>query len=55
MMHLYIITFLRTYENSKVVERDFYCYAETKQKAINRFCSTTDIKKSFIKTIREVE
>lgn len=54
-MHLYIITFLRTYENNEVAERDFYCYAKTKQKAINRFCSTTDINESFIKTIREVE
>lgn len=55
-MYFYCITFMRVYndDNNDNTEHKFFCYAETKQEAVKRFCVVTGYKKSCIISANEM-
>lgn len=52
-MPFYCIIFMRQFEDDNT-EHSFFVYAETKQKAIQRFCITTGYKKASIISVYEM-
>lgn len=52
-MPFYCIIFMRQFEDDNT-EHSFFVYAETKQKAIQRFCVTTGYKKASIISVYEM-
>lgn len=53
-MHFYCIRFNRTYIDDGSAEHRFFVYAETKLKAVKRFCTTTGYKSACIISVHVV-
>lgn len=54
MSKFYCITFMRLYDDDNT-EHKFFCYADTKEEAVQRFCIATDLKKSCIISVHMLQ